>query len=292
MDAWVNGLRITKSVHIGAPYLTLAAIQKSGPAGRTVTFTPRWSDGAAVSGATWTWAPDTAPGQTIACSGSPAICQSIIRNNGTMVVHVTRGGVTRTANAHVTNIPCPQNDSIVDNEETRMGLAFLFESNHGPVWQNRREQTGFLYLDTLTGAYSFMADLDPTRGTPCSTDVVLPTAPANSRLIAILHPHPLDAGIDILPAFGLCNEKGRLPGTGGLGVSPVDRLAADSLHVPVFAVDFKNIYRTDGAGTPGRTFSRSGTCTVLPPAVLNRKPVRAPFLLTGVVQPRHRETLP
>jgi hypothetical protein len=257
-----------KDIVVTIPTLTLGAFQQSGAPGRTVTFRPAWSDGRAITSASWSWLPDTLPGQTTACGGTPPLCQAVVRESGTMTVQVTRGGTVFSAQRHVIVVPCPTGDTLLDIDEVRQGLAFLFDANHGAAPQNRREQPGYVYLDTLTGEYHFLADNNPANGvSPCKSTISNLPAPPNSFLILIMHPHPVDPLTDKLPPHGPCNPSDSVK-TGFWGTSQLDDSVALQGY-PVFAVDRDSIYRTDGP-TQKQSWSRSSACKILPPMVMNK----------------------
>jgi len=201
-----------------------------------------------------------------------------------MTVSVSRGGVTRTAKRRATVIPCPTGDttilgSMLDIEIVREALAFLWESNHGNIPMNRREASGWIYQDTITGEYSFKYDVVQSHATPCSDSVAIAPAPPNSKLVVIVHPHPLDPGIDIVPPHTSCNADS-LSGKPQPGLSIPDMTASAVTGVPTFALDFQQIYGYDWRTETKKNFPKGGACPIIRPVTMNRRPVRPPPIIT------------
>ena len=103
-----NGYRVAAPVPISlsGPTLKLTVNRPRTHVGDTVTFTPSWSDGAAIVVSSWKWKPDSLPNLITQdggdCTSSQTTCTRPIRQNGTMFVTVTRNGRQRTARARVT----------------------------------------------------------------------------------------------------------------------------------------------------------------------------------------------
>jgi hypothetical protein len=274
----------SKVVTVKEPKLYLRALTRSGAKGRTVTFEPNWSDDTTVTAATWAWAPDTLPASTAACSGSPASCQAVIQQNGTMTATVSRQGITRSASAHVTIIPCPTKDTIADNMEVRDMLQDLFTSNHlGQPPENRREQIATIFYNPRTGEYRTQADYNHPNGTGywCSTQPTwAPLRLENDpdslfQQIALGHNHPVDPGKEDVPPDGVCNKEFQRR-TPFAGPSPHDDDVAATGY-PEFIIDATNIYRTDGPGKR-QTWPHSGSCKLLTPHTLNLRPIGKPLI--------------
>lgn len=98
---WVNGVWRLKTAHVTAATLDVSPKAAMVHAGDPVTFSATWSNGASTANAVWSWTPDGPSGTTAACAPG-STCATHVHESGTMKATITRGGVTRTAQAHVT----------------------------------------------------------------------------------------------------------------------------------------------------------------------------------------------
>lgn len=185
-----NGYRMAPQVPIAVsgPTLTLTAKPNAIAAGDSVTFTPKWSDGYAITVATngWKWKPDTLPNLISQdggdCTSSQTTCRKPIRQNGWMYVTVLRNGKQRTAKAQVTVSPCPNpdGDKILDEPIVRSKFVSMLDSTHtdlppgdGIVEPDsvgtRREQGAWIFKRSDGSVYVVDDPPDPfTRSTECS----------------------------------------------------------------------------------------------------------------------------
>lgn len=207
-----NGYRMAPQVPISitGPTLKLTATPHEVAAGDTVTFTPTWSDGYAITIATngWKWKPDTLPNLISQdggdCTSSQTTCIKPMRQNGWMYVTVLRGGKRRTAKARVTVVPrCQTGDPILDSPAVQQVLRQLWKHSNPDdgITNNRREQAAVIYRNPTTGEYSAMEWPNPTYNTPCRSGPGNPAvspAPPMEWIVAQVHTHPFHA-FDGLP---------------------------------------------------------------------------------------------
>jgi len=143
-----------------------------------------------------------------------------------MTVSVTRGGVTRTAHAHVTTVPCPTSNSILNSPAIRQAFKDLISASgpdlppgdgiaSGDSVGNKREHSGFVY-QTAGGEYYFVEDVGSQQGgnsTECKNrQISNPDAlkhNSTDTYVAHVHTHPTHAGDEV---FG-CPPDANGPGT-------------------------------------------------------------------------------
>lgn len=102
--AHVNGKGFEASYHISTPLLSLGASPEQFDAGDSVTFTPKWSDEAPITGVQvvgWQWTPGALPATTTGCGAGTATCGRRVYQSGEMTVAAVRGGITHSAKVHV-----------------------------------------------------------------------------------------------------------------------------------------------------------------------------------------------
>jgi len=220
IKAYVNGKRYADSIHVSVPTLKLTANPKSVVAGQPVTFTPSWSDGTAVTAATmwsWTWTPDSTSGSTGGCPYYQVPCQRNVQERGTMTVRVSRGGVIRSAKAHVNVSKCPPtNDAKLDSPDVRAGFMDMMKlsnpdstpgSGINPAdWVNtgyKKEKAVWIFkrpdgsyytrpAEGLATECQFQADSEPD----------FPYAP--DSLVGLAHTHPSTPGDTV---YGACQSR-------------------------------------------------------------------------------------
>lgn len=256
--AIVNGKLDHKTAHITVPTLQLKATPAYGKKGDSITFTPVWSDGAAVTQTpdSWGWAPDSAPGATQACSapsGSHA-CRTRVQESGTMTVRVTANGLARTASAHVTIVPCPTGDSILDHPDVRQAMDSIWRlSNADSANRDIRRERVLTVYDSGGTMVVRILQLD-SAATPCSTHRIEPVPPPGT-LLAAIHVHPFAIGDSLPPS---CNDPNDPPppgthlaygyGYGGLSANDWTNTQTVPKHTE-FAFDRDSVYRADPSST-------------------------------------------
>jgi hypothetical protein len=281
----VAGESDSKQVTVVVPSLTLRAHFQSGPAGRMVVFTPHWKDGREVTTVTsWSWAADSVGGSTVACTGTPNVCETAVFEKGTMTVTATRGGATKTAEVHVSVVACATGDTLLDTDAIRIGLQTIDVMSRQGSAQNRHEQGIYFFENTETGEISGMLNFTNYSDHCSWADQPWPAPPDNSVPVVRGHSHPYDPAIDIIPTGVPCgkdkngNPKIRQrPGRPHWGPSPADDSVAMDGGTS-FVIDADSVYRTDG---PGRRHSwprMLNGCSLLPPVQLNRRPGKPALL--------------
>lgn len=201
-----NGTRQVQRVQIKVrnPALLLTANPAAlSKAGDTVTFTPRWSDGAPITSVVgWSWQPDTLPSlMGPACGTSDVTCLRAVPQVGTMFVTVSRDGRQRTARVHVAIVPCPFNNPFLDDPAVRAGFADLWNSSNAgnSDTTSRREKRIFFYSDNR-GRYSYQLSYSTGNNTPCKAlGETEPAPPVGTIRVADGHDHPFQ-NQDSLPS--------------------------------------------------------------------------------------------
>jgi hypothetical protein len=286
--AYVNGEAQQKTIHVQlkVPKLEVTATNRVlATPGDTDTFVAQGNGVTVVTG--WAFSPDSSPSASAStgsvwgnCAPNVSNCTNFVSQSGTVSVTGTVNGVQLSAKVHVTVIPCPTKDSLLDTKELRDELGLMFDKSHPSNPLQRRENAFWMYQDTLSGAFSFVWYVSPSTG--CSIEPVNPNdssrLPANSRVVAGGHGHPYAAG-ETVPA-GVC-PKYPNGGMGTAGPSPGDKNVADQTGVPQYIVDADEIYRTSGTNSKTESWMRkSAACAdLLPPKpTANLIPLYAPLL--------------
>lgn len=272
---YVNGKRFAGSVHVQAPTLSLRATPTSGAAGVSVTFVPKWSDGQAVTAGSvngYAWTPDTTPGTTGGCGGGAASCQRSVMESGTMTVTVVRGGVSRTARAHVLVSKCPMGDDIGDRPEVRQAFKDIWHRSGADVdtiAANHIEYIDAVYQDTVDGSV-FVQSVSNT-GTPCIADsaAIIPKVLGSAKLTATIHPHPFKWGSTYPPNCGsMAGAQYQGPKANGRA-SGFDWKTSQELNVPGYIIDYDGIYKYDGSGVKLIPITDAATHELLEYLVIN-----------------------
>lgn len=193
--AHVNGFRKVQTQHISVRegVLTLTADRPNVAQGDTVTFTPKWSDGAPIQIHDWKFIPDSGTDVTGGCPSYMTICKRSIKQSGTMRVRVSRNTKIRSAHAHVHVIPCPTHDPILDHPNVRKAIDSLFKladvNGASPVerWMEAFDSLGTIVVriapvnpnyDNLCGVYKYPDLQGP--GSKVASFHVHPVAPLDA----------------------------------------------------------------------------------------------------------------
>jgi hypothetical protein len=229
--AIVNGKLEHKTARITAPQLMLEADPPSGASPTTVTFTPKWSDGTAVTQApNWSWAPDSLPGANVACAwaSNRHSCTTDVVASGTMSATITINGKSRVAKTHVSIIPCPLSDPVLNDRAIRTALRSLLERSNPDSAPGagidppdmysgvKKERTGAIY-QRPDHSYYFVEDTAAVHtATECHSVSSYDEKRGDDILVAGVHVHPTHE-LDANDPMGLgkiygCRDTQTAPG--------------------------------------------------------------------------------
>jgi hypothetical protein len=248
---YVNGKRFAGTMHVSIPRFRLTPFKKTGAIDRQVTFTPAFDDFAPFTNATWHWVADVGAGQTGECATGVTPCARNVHENGTMTVTVLRGGYPFTASAHVTVVPCAQNDSILDDPAVRKALDSLWKLSR-PDTNSVRIERGMAVYDSLGTTVFRINPIDSTTDNACQNKGTIVTYPApGMTLLAAFHTHPAHVGETVqctsTKSLVYSNQYGG-PSYNDWGVS-----ATFTPRIPFYVMDKDEIYRMfdyPGPSTP------------------------------------------
>lgn len=222
--AHVNGFRTVQTKHISVREgaLTLIADRQFVGQGDTVTFTPKWSDSAAIQIWDWTFIPDSGADVTGGCPSYMPICKRAIKQSGTMRVRVARNGKLRSAHAHVTIIICPTGDNRLDDPNVRKGFAEMWRQSHAdsasgsgidpnnPIATGWRKERASWVILRANGRYDVIqADLHSSTECTISPDLshydrIKATLSPGDSIVAFAHTHP---SMPRDTVYGNCDQK-------------------------------------------------------------------------------------
>jgi hypothetical protein len=183
--AYVNGARQEDSVHIRSPGLSVIALPARVHAGDTVTFTPRWSDGALPSVNGWTWTADSGTTHPPSCGSGNNPCKGPIQESGSMSVGVYRNGLLRYAKVHVAVGPTIAIDATPNYIYAGELVTFAVSSPDGSVdvtsWRWSADAKILANRRPLTpGRFSTASIPVPARETQAERNRLLPGSPLYS----------------------------------------------------------------------------------------------------------------
>jgi hypothetical protein len=169
------------------------------------------------------------------CGAGVSQCVTTIDTSGTMWVYATISGVRDSASAHVTKVPCPTGDSILDSPAMRQGLeqAWLNSDPNDVTTANRRERGGFIFDSSGTWIYVLYPS---PNDTPCSNTNTPSSFPGTP--IAEFHTHPFHLGDHLPSACGNNVQYGNQHG----GPSASDWQRANNDNLPQYILDADSIY--------------------------------------------------
>ena len=211
--AYVNGvMKEGPPAHVTVTdSLTLQVDRSSGPANYLATFHAANSDGTNILVTGWTFTPDSGGAPfSVACptyqQGAYWDCPMHVMQSGTMSIRASvHYDHYSTASVHVTVVPCPTDDPVLDDPAIRSAFKGLIDES-GPALPpgdgitvgtdvgNKREHAGRVYRRP-NGTYYFVEDILAV-GNECHTSRVPQTSPKApvDELIAIVHTHPTKTG--------------------------------------------------------------------------------------------------
>jgi hypothetical protein len=250
--AHVSGFRkvVSQPVAVREGHIVLTAsrsfVRRQGD---SVSFTASWSDGAPMVIDTWSFLPDSGTNTTFGCPAAQNPCKRPIQQSGYMQVKATRASKFRTAKTHVTVVPCPTNDSILDTPNVRKGLDSLWKLSNAedPVTANRKERSMKIY-DSSGTIVVRIAPFDSATDGPCKNTLKTPN-PVPGILIAQVHTHPahINDEMDCEPG-----RRIRYSGQFG-GPSWLDWGGATTSTVQ-YVIDADNTYRFTGYPIVGNAY--------------------------------------
>lgn len=233
----VNGTRhvVSQAVKVRTPHLRLVGSKLSVAKGENVTFTATWSDGITVTNAeVWQWKfrPDSGTDITGQC-GQWNPCTRAIQQSGTMTLTASKNGVLRTARTRVNVVPCPTNDTILDNPKIRKALDSLWKLSDVTA------QYPMHAYDSLGTTIVRIGDFNPLTDDGC-TNYPRPPQPPPGFPVAWFHTHPASVNQTVN-----CNPKqSKVYSKQFGGPSHLDWQHAAN-NAPQFVMDADNIYRMD-----------------------------------------------
>lgn len=248
------------------------SVDSAGSVTATATVAPDTIGGMRLPwSAAWSWVPDSgASPTTVSCAISNASsaqlqpCTFAPNGSGTLWFKGVFNGQSDSLSQHVNVVKCPTGDPILDDSRFRQILKAEYDSSGADrlPYAQRREYAGAYYRDPSADTVVFVP-FPKANSTPCTFLIPspFPTSPPIPWLTAIPHAHPTDT-VETVPPNVCPNAP-----DGGItrgGPSPADDSTAYNAGVPVFAVDKRYVYRTDGTRASHRQWARqSGTCTLL-----------------------------
>jgi hypothetical protein len=190
---------------------TAAAAQQRAPASRSPRLAGTSRQFAAPDGANLSVSVGSTWGDCVA-SASP--CTAEVTESGTVEVIGTVNGVQLTASVHVSVVPCPTGDTLLDQSNIRADLMNMMarsnpDSAAGAGMDSthlsgaKREQGLWIYKRD-DGTF-FSIPIPDTSADECHIDGwPAPEDPPHARLWAAAHSHPGDDG---KPVYGRCPVK-------------------------------------------------------------------------------------
>ena len=246
-----------------ADELSVTASPTYGPSGYTATATATKSDGSAVTNiGGWLFHPDSAPSTYTQVCGAVNPCVFHPTTSGKIEIHALIGNQWKQKRAHVTVVPCPTGDSLLDTPALRDGLQYLVQLSHMGDPTRGTEHGGWLYRNPNTGEFfhvEYVSIQDACSFAP--PDYVIDYPP--EWRVGMTHSHPFGKGESF---NGRCISTGGRPGMGGpQGPSLADDSSAVEHGLPSYIVDKDSVYRTNGPGQH-QSWPRSlNGCLLFPP---------------------------
>ena len=182
--------------------LSLSVDKPSGAPNYLAVFTVRNSDSTDVLVDSWQFVPDSGAVFGVGCptwtQGRQWNCAMNVPVSGTMKVKVSvhyNHWVFKSV--HVTVVPCPTNDSLLDDAKIRLMLDSIWKlSNGGNPDIDKRSERGFTVYDSVGRLVIRLSPLD-TASSPCQTAITEPYPPPGT-VLAQFHVHPFTLN-DSLP---------------------------------------------------------------------------------------------
>lgn len=229
---------------------TLDADQTELVAGDTVTFTPKL-DGVTGPAARWLWRGDDSTVVAGPCAPGTDTCLLAPFASGTMWAYTADTGGD-SASKHVTVIPCPTGDTLLDNLTFRHTIKLVWDSSFAADTSKRVERMGVMVYDTLLKKYaSILLPLNsvPYKNTPCEVNPGTWALPANSVVVTYVHSHPF---ADSASYSGLCPKDAQgqyqtyVPRSMTGWGSGLDWHVSDNLNLPSYIIDSLKVIRLVG----------------------------------------------
>lgn len=193
--AHVNGFRhvASQAVKVRTAHLRLVASKMSVAKGENVSFTVTWSDGhTPVAVERWQFFPDSGTDITGYCPNwHTPTCTKAIQQSGTMTVSSRRDGALRTARARVNVVPCPTNDTLLDNPRVRKAIDSLVVL--GELTSTQPKERRMEAFDSLGTVVVRFATFNPLTDNGCQVAAEPPLNGPDIRL-AIFHLHTAAPG--------------------------------------------------------------------------------------------------
>jgi hypothetical protein len=173
----------------------LTADRTQVPAGETVSFTPLL-DGAPGEASKWRWRGDSTDVPNPCAAIVNHVCQYAPAQSGTMWAYTAESGGD-SASVHVTVVPCPTTDSLLDTLSIRDSLASFWVNTNASdsIPESHREQKFVMYRNPITGevfARGYYNTLNSTCEStfPFGRPNIAQGDPPDEWIVAFGHFHP------------------------------------------------------------------------------------------------------
>jgi hypothetical protein len=278
--AYVNGvMKEGPPLHVSVTdSLTLTVDRASGPPNYPATFRAANSDGTNIMAMQWTFTPDgggapysPVPACPTGVQGTFWDCPMNVKESGTMSIRASvHYDHYSTASVHVTVVPCPTGDTLLDNPLFRRLMKTVWDSSQAGKSSvaDRTERMGVLFRDTVTKAYQYkllpLNPVDSLNG-PCQVNAPGFSYPSTWKIVTFVHSHPFQKGEQFA---GNCpkDAKGnylvydKTPQTGW--ASGTDWKTSLDKHLPSYIIDSMQVIRIVGdSGDVRPVINRRGDTT-------------------------------
>lgn len=201
--------------------------------------------------------PDSAGGgvpsdstKTCAISGTSCTIQPL--GSGTLHLWALVNGKLVHKQAHVTVVPCPTGDTLLDNPTFRKLIKIVWDSSNASDSTKRMERLGVLLYDTVSHSYSNMLlplNSDSSKNSQCSVKPGSWSIPTKSIVVTYVHSHPFKPGTQFSGHCPKGDDGKYLMYNWNLltgWASGQDWHVSQSLHLPSYIVDSLHIIRIVG----------------------------------------------